>query len=68
MQTENAAEEMAELLAMLSAADRAEVLAGFAKDEARSRERRRETAIDVFTEFVDGLTLGRAQVEANEGE
>ena len=67
MQTENADAELAELLALLSDADRAEVLAGFSKDEARSRERRRENAIDVFTEFIDGLTLGRAQMEANEG-
>lgn len=56
MQTDNAADELAEMLALLSDADRAEVLAGFAKDESESKERMREVAIDEFSEFVDRMT------------
>lgn len=62
MQTKNADAELAELeeqmaaaLALLSDADREEVLAGFARDESRSNETRRQNAIDEFTDFVDRL-------------
>ncbi len=64
MRTENDAAEAAELdeqmsvlLAMLSDADRAEVLADIAAEESRRKERQRKAVIEELTIFADHLSL-----------